>query len=140
MTEVQHLHKVLIVTDSIVNHHRTVLQFAHAGLFSDSAAHIGKPSEQIHVVEQSVAKTGGRLAVVFGNLAEDLGEIAQRLLREEDAVIHLGRSLRTFSIGEVRPASASRIPSSIAARVSSSSSSTTGTGLSKSNFFASAML
>jgi hypothetical protein len=52
-----------------------VLQFPYAGPFADSTAHTGKPTDQIYVVEQSVAKTGGRLAVVFCNVAENLGEI-----------------------------------------------------------------
>jgi hypothetical protein len=38
--------------------------------------------------------------VVFVNVANELGKIVQRLLREEQAVIHWGRSLRTFSISE----------------------------------------
>jgi hypothetical protein len=50
-----------------------VLQFAYAGPFADSAAHSW--SEQIYVVEQSIAKTGSRLAVVFGNAAKNLGEV-----------------------------------------------------------------
>ena len=37
---------------------------------------------------------------MFGNVADGLGKIVQRLLREEQAVIHWGRSLRTFSISE----------------------------------------
>lgn len=43
--------------------------------------------------------------------------LVQRSLREEDVEIHLGRDSRTSSMGTVRPALASAIPSSIAARV-----------------------
>jgi hypothetical protein len=63
------------LANPVVNHDRTVLQFAYSGPFADSTAHTGKPREQIYVVEQSVAKTGSRLAVVFGNVPENLGEI-----------------------------------------------------------------
>jgi hypothetical protein len=51
-------------------------------------------------------------------------------------VIHLCKRLRTCLIGMVRPASASRTPSSIAASVFSSSSSIAGAGLPRSNSFA----
>ena len=60
-------------------------------------------------------------------------KILQRSLRVEEAVIHWGNRLRTSSAGTVRPASASRIPSSMAASVSSSSSSRVGAGFSNSN-------
>lgn len=113
-----------------------MLQFSYAGPFSDRATHARKPAKQIHVVKQSAPKTHGSLAVVLGNMADDFSEIAYRPLCEEEAVIHLGKRLRTSSIGVVRPSSASRMPSSIAARVFSSSSSSGGDGLSKSNSFA----
>jgi hypothetical protein len=70
-----------------------------------------------------------RLTVVFGYSAYVFGEI-------EEAVIHLGSRLRTSLAGTVRPPFASRMPSSMAARVSSSSSSRMGGGLSSSNFLA----
>src|SRR3984957_16669256 len=53
--------------------------------------------------------------------ADDSGEIVWRSLRVEEAVIHLGNRLRTSSAEMVRPACASRTPSSMAQRVSSSS-------------------
>ena len=62
-----------------------------------------------------------------------------RSQRVEEAVVHVGKRRRTSSAGTVRPASASRMPSSMAARVPLSSSSTTGDGFSRSNFFDFAM-
>ena len=56
------------------------------------------------------------------------------LLGVDDAIIHLGRNSRTFSAGTTCPDSESRIPSSRAASVSSSSRSTIGSEFSKSNF------
>ena len=76
MTDVKHLHEALIFADPVVNQNWTVLQFAYAGPFSNAAAHSWKTGEQIHVVEQSVAKTRSGLAVIFGNVTDDLGEIA----------------------------------------------------------------
>ena len=92
------------------------------------------------MVQQRASKAGGSLGVVLGNVADDFGEIVQRPLRVEEAVIDWGKRLRTSSAGTVRPASASRTPSSMAARVSSSSSSKAGAGFPNSNFFALAML
>jgi len=67
--------------------------------------------------------------VLFGDMADDFGEIVQRPLRVDEGVVHLGSDQRTFSAGTTRPAFPSRTPSSMAARVCSSSSSTTGAGL-----------
>ena len=75
MTEVKHLYEVPIFSDSVVNHDRAMLQFTYAGPLSNRAAHARKPREQFHMVEQSVAKTRGSLAVVFGNVPDDRGEV-----------------------------------------------------------------
>jgi len=92
------------------------------------------------VVQQPGAETSGGLRVIFGQIADNFGEIVQRPLRVEEAVVHFGKSLRTSSGGTVRPALASRMPSSIAASVSSSSSSRGGASFSRSASFALAML
>ena len=80
------------------------------------------------MIQQGSAEPGSGLSVVLGDMPENLVEIVQRPLRVEEAVIHWGKSFRTSSGDAVRPASASRIPSSMAASVSSSSSSKGGTG------------
>jgi hypothetical protein len=135
MTEVKHLDYMFILTDSVVHKNGTMLQFSYAGAFSDNSTHVRKPFEQIHMVEQSVAKTQGGVAIVVGNTVDDFSEIAYRPLREEEAVIHLCKRLRTSSMGVIRPASTSRMPSSIAARVFSSSSSIAGNGWTRSSSF-----
>jgi len=50
-------------------------QFANARPFSDGASHARKARQQVHVVKQSIAKTRSRFSVVFGNVADNLGEI-----------------------------------------------------------------
>ena len=107
-------------------------QLTYPRPLSSGVPHAGEPAEQIDVIEQGFAKTGSNLGVVLGDMPHDPGQIAQRSLCEEEAVIHLGKSFRTSSMDTARPASASRMPSSMAARVSSSSSSSMGVGLSKS--------
>jgi hypothetical protein len=113
-----------------------VHQFSNLRSPSDDAAHARKAGEQINVAQQRIAEARGRIRVVFGDVANDFGNIVQRSLRVEEAVIHFGSRLRTSSAGTVRPALASRMPSSMAASVSLSSLSRTGAGVSSSNLFA----
>ena len=75
MTKVKHFNNALFFPDSVVNKNGTMLQFSHAGAFSNCASHAGKPAEQIHVVEQSTAKTHGCLAIVLGNIADDFSKV-----------------------------------------------------------------
>jgi len=94
---------------------------------------------QIQMVKQGLPEARCHLGVILGDAADDLSEIVQGSLREEELAVHWGKRLRTSVAGTVRPGVASSRPSSMAARVSSSSSSKTGLGLSMSNFFALAM-
>lgn len=125
-----------LVIYPVVNQERAVEQSPNLRPLADDATHARKTDEQINVIPQGTAKAGSCIRVVFGDVADDFGKIVQRPLRVEEAVIHLGNRLRTSSAGTVRPAFASRMPSSMAASVSSSSSSRMGAGLSSSNFFA----
>ena len=75
MADVKHFHETLIFMDLVVDQNRAMQQFAHTRPFSDGASHAGKASQQVHVVEQSIAKTRSCLIVVFGNVADDRGEI-----------------------------------------------------------------
>lgn len=75
MPKVKHFHETLIFADLVVDQNRAMQQLANARPFSDGASHAGKASQQVHVVEQSIAKTRCSLIVVFGNVADDLGEI-----------------------------------------------------------------
>ena len=63
-----------------------------------------------------------------GETFHDLRKVALRPICEDELVIHLGKSFRTSSMGTTRSASASWMPSSMAANVSSSSSSKIGAG------------
>ncbi len=140
MAEMKNLNQTLVFMNLVVNQNRTVDQLAGARPFAGDIPHTWEPAEQIHVIQQRFAKAGSSLVVVLGDMPNNLGQIVQRSLREEDPVIHLGKSFRTSSMGTVRPASASRMPSSMAAKVSSSSSSSTEVGSSKSILLASAIL
>jgi hypothetical protein len=75
MTEVKHFHKTLIFTDLVVDQNRAMEQLANARSFSNSASDAGKTSQQVHMVEQSIAKTRSRIIVLLGDMADDLGEV-----------------------------------------------------------------
>jgi hypothetical protein len=136
MPQVENFHDMSVFAQLVIHQNGAVREFPDPRSFADYAAHTGKPHEQFDVVQQRIAETGSSLGVVFGDVADYFGEIVQRSLRDEEAVIHFGMSLRTCSSSTVRPALASRMPSSMAARVASSSSSMTGVGFSKSNSLA----
>jgi hypothetical protein len=75
MTEVKHFHETLIFTDLVVDQNRAMEQLANARSFSNGASHAGKTSQQVHMVEQSIAKTRSRIVVLLGDMADDLGEV-----------------------------------------------------------------
>jgi hypothetical protein len=75
MPEVKHFHQPLVFMQLVINKNRTMHQFAYPRPFAYSAAHTRKASEQVHVIEQGVAKTGGCIAVVFCDVSNDLREI-----------------------------------------------------------------
>ena len=76
MTEVKYFDEPLILADSVVNQNGAMVQFSHAGPFSDRPTHAWKPSQQVHVVKQGPAKTHRGLAIVLGNIADYFSEIA----------------------------------------------------------------
>jgi len=76
VAEVQDFHDVLIFTDAVVDEDGTVLEFADAGTFFDGAAHVWESSKQLNMVQQRSAETRGSLCVVFGDVADDFGQIA----------------------------------------------------------------
>lgn len=76
VTEMKHFDDVVILPDTVINKNGAMLQFSDTGPFSDCAAHAGKSAKQIHVVEQSTAKTTGGFAIVLSNVAYDFSEVA----------------------------------------------------------------
>lgn len=123
----------------VIDENWAVNKLTYMRAFPNLHTYTRKSGEQLDMTEHGVAKATGGLGVVLRDLMENFGEIAQRLFRVEETVVHFGRSSRAFSAGSTRPASASRMPSSMAAIVSSSSSSSMGVGSSRSNFLGVAM-
>src|SRR5580700_7659584 len=133
MPQVENFHHTFVFAQLVIDQNWAVREFSDPRPFADCAAHAGKPSQKLDVVQQRVSETRSSFSVIFGDMADDFSEIVQRSLGDEEAVIHFGKSLRTCSSSTVRPGLASRIPSSMAARVAASSSSMSGAGFSKSN-------
>src|SRR5277367_2793806 len=127
---------MLVLVDAVVDQDWAVDQLADVAASSDQGTHARESGQQINVIEKGAAEAGGGLVVIFGDAADDLVDIVQRFFRVAECVVHLASTSRAFSGDATRPASASRMPSSMAARVSSSSSSRMGAGFSRSNLCA----
>jgi hypothetical protein len=76
VTEVKHFDDMFVFPDPVIDKNRAMLQFSYARTLSDSSTHAGEPAKQIHVVEQSAAKTHGCLAIVLSYVADDFSEVA----------------------------------------------------------------
>jgi hypothetical protein len=123
MAQVKDLDQASLLVDLVVRQDWAMPQLSHPRPLADSASQAQRTDQQIQMVEPGFGKTGGGLSIVVGNVADNFREAVQRFLRVEEAGVHLGTSLRTGSAGTIRPVFASRMPSSMAARVFSSSSS-----------------
>lgn len=134
VAQVQNLDESFVFADLVINQDRTMRELTHAGALANGDTYARESREQLHVIEQGIAKMLRSIRILFGDVADYFLEVLQCFLGEKESEIHLGRSSLTFSIGTVRPDLASRKPSSIAARVASSSS-TAGTSLANSFSF-----
>jgi hypothetical protein len=75
MAEVENFDQSLLLKDLVVNENRAVDQLTHLRPFADGVSHVREAPEQIDVVQQGLAKTGGSLAVVLGDMAHDPGQV-----------------------------------------------------------------
>lgn len=75
MSQMKNLNQTLLLMDLIVDKDRGVDQPAHPRSSASGVPHAGEPTEQIHVIEQGLAKTGSGLAVVLGDLPHDPGQV-----------------------------------------------------------------
>ena len=75
MAKMKDLNQTLLLMDLVVDENRAVDQLTHLRPFASGVPHAGEPAEQIDVIEQSLAKTGSRLAVVLGYVPHDFGQI-----------------------------------------------------------------
>jgi hypothetical protein len=74
MAEVKNLDLAPGFADVIVDEIWAVHQFAHLRPFSNQTSH-ARTGEQLNVLNQGTAKVGGSHCVIFGNVADDPGEI-----------------------------------------------------------------
>jgi len=75
MSKMKNLDQPLVFMDSVVDDDWAVDQFTHARPLVYGVAHARKPAEQIHAIQQSLAKAGSGLTVVPGDVPNDLGQI-----------------------------------------------------------------
>jgi hypothetical protein len=76
MPKMKNLNQTPTLMDSIVDNDRAVDQFTDPRPLLCGVSHARKPAEQIDVIQQSLAKAGGGLTVVSGDVPHDLGQIA----------------------------------------------------------------
>ena len=76
MSEMKDFDEPPVFTNLVIDQNRAVQQFSDVGPFSDDTTHAGISSQQFHMIEQGVAKTGSGLIVIFGDIANDLSEIS----------------------------------------------------------------
>jgi len=75
MAEVENFDQSLLLKDLVVNENRAVDQLTHLRPLADGVSHVREPPEQIDMIQQCLAKTGGGLAVVLGDMAHDPGQV-----------------------------------------------------------------
>jgi hypothetical protein len=124
--DVNDLDRFAGLMNPVINRVRGVKDLVCVGAIADAGAHEGKGTQKFDMVEQIVTKALGYGRKIGPAVFEDDLEIGYRLLGESNLEIHSGIIFRTSSIGTVRPSSAAWTPRSMAARVSSSSSSVRG--------------
>jgi hypothetical protein len=61
--------------DLVIDQYRGVYQSPHRGSLAGDCTHSGETLEQIDVIEQGGAETGRSFVIVFGDVANDIGEI-----------------------------------------------------------------
>jgi hypothetical protein len=75
MPEVQNLHRLGFLMDSVVDHDRRVYDLADAGTATNRAADIGKALQKIGVIEESFAKPFGCSCEIDPGVFDDLLKI-----------------------------------------------------------------
>jgi hypothetical protein len=71
----KNLDQAFLLVDLIIDEDRGVDQPADSRSHSNRIPHAGEPAKQIDVIKQGLAKKGGNLGVVSGDLLHDLGQI-----------------------------------------------------------------
>ena len=121
VSQVKDFNQRFLLPNTIVDDDWTVDKLPHPGTLLDRNPHIREASEEIEMIQKIGSEARGGAGVIVGDIAGDASEILQCFLCVLESEIHLGSSFRMCSLETVFPDSASLRPSSIAARVSSSS-------------------
>lgn len=68
-------HEMFVSAKFVIDQNRTVGQLPYPGARANSAANPGKSRQQFYVVEQGVAETLGCVGIIFGDVADYLGQV-----------------------------------------------------------------
>jgi hypothetical protein len=75
MAEMKNFNQPLLLMDLVVNENWGMDQLTHLRPFANGVSHTWKPAEQIDVIKQSRAKTGGGIVIVLSDIPHDPGQI-----------------------------------------------------------------
>jgi len=73
MPDVQDFYYTFLLANLVIDNDRTMNELAHMGSFSGYDPQSRKPRQQVDVIEQRRPKLGGRMAIVYFDVADDLG-------------------------------------------------------------------
>ena len=76
MAEMKDLNQMVLFMDLVVDENRGVDELTNLRPISSDVPHVGKPGEQIDVIEQGHSKAGSGFVVVLGYMPNYLGQIA----------------------------------------------------------------
>ncbi len=65
MTEVQHLHGVLVFADLVVHENGAMKELALARAFPCGATDAGKAPQKFHMIKQGISEAGRNLVVII---------------------------------------------------------------------------
>ena len=75
MAKIEHIDHAPIFVDSIINEDRAVYEPSHAGTLANDVAHAREPPEQIDMIEERLAKTGGSRLIIERDALHDPRQI-----------------------------------------------------------------
>ena len=67
--------EVFVFAKLVIDQNRRMRQFPHTSSLTNRAAHARESRQEFHMVEQGIAEALSGLWIIFGNVADDIGEI-----------------------------------------------------------------
>jgi hypothetical protein len=75
VSQVKDFYQMFVLPKLVIDQNWAVRQFSHPSSLTDCAAHAWESRQQVHMVEQGIAKAPRGVSIVFGNAADDFSEV-----------------------------------------------------------------